>query len=275
MSQLNFLYPKLFDYRDYNSRFEALFKPNARGHISSLYNQLADSESKRILSMILSFRLHHYFGVQMDSIMSANPQYFDPDVIELSSKEVFLDGGAYDGDTLKYIFNNPKYSGWRTYSFEPDPENFIKLSGFVRSRSPDHSVLVNKGLWDKTDEMTFLGLGTPESGISNQDNFSSWSGGNEHQANLEKLSVVSIDQYFAKIDPPTYIKMDIEGAELEALKGSKNIIVRYHPKLAICIYHKPNDLWTIPLYILSLDPTYKIHIRHYSREICETICYAI
>ena len=68
--------------------------------------------------------------------------------------------------------------------------------------------------------------------------------------------------------------MDIEGAEQNALEGAKDIILRNKPKLAICLYHKPEDLWEIPLYIHSLVPEYKIYIRHHSHTNEETVMYA-
>jgi len=73
----------------------------------------------------------------------------------------------------------------------------------------------------------------------------------------------------------TFIKMDIEGAELNALKGAANIIARLRPKLAISVYHRPNHMIDIPLYLKSLIPDYKLYLRHYSIYPQETILYAI
>lgn len=69
--------------------------------------------------------------------------------------------------------------------------------------------------------------------------------------------------------------MDIEGAEYEALEGSKEILKRYSPKLAICLYHKPEDIYKLPLLIHEMNPNYKFYIRHYSDYRTDTLLYAI
>ena len=86
---------------------------------------------------------------------------------------------------------------------------------------------------------------------------------------------IALDAYINKNERVTFIKFDIEGAELEALKGAKGIISSYRPKLAICLYHKKEDYWQIPYYVKELVPEYKLYIRHYSNYSSETVLYAI
>ncbi|WP_207131900.1 FkbM family methyltransferase [Clostridium botulinum] len=88
------------------------------------------------------------------------------------------------------------------------------------------------------------------------------------------MEVTSIDE-FLQGKEVTFIKMDIEGAELEALKGAENTIKRYKPKLAICTYHKPMDIVNIPIYLKSIVPEYNIYLRHYSYGPLDTVCYAV
>lgn len=87
------------------------------------------------------------------------------------------------------------------------------------------------------------------------------------------ISVVAMDSIIK--EKVTYIKLDIEGAELEALKGAQEIIKRDKPKLAICIYHKKEDMVEIPYFIKQLVPEYRLFIRHYSNNECETVLYAV
>lgn len=73
----------------------------------------------------------------------------------------------------------------------------------------------------------------------------------------------------------TYIKMDIEGAELKALKGAEETLKRCKPKLAICVYHNTSDFWRVPQYIKSINSEYKIFLKHHSNINCwGTVLYA-
>ena len=91
----------------------------------------------------------------------------------------------------------------------------------------------------------------------------------EGQTKIEADSIDSIVK-----EPGTFIKMDVEGAELEALKGAKNTILKYTPKLAISVYHLKEDLITIPQYILSVNEKYELYLRHYESFSSELILYA-
>ena len=88
-----------------------------------------------------------------------------------------------------------------------------------------------------------------------------------------KTEVVSIDETINHI--PTFIKMDIQTFEIQALLGGINNIIKYKPKLAISIYHKFDDLWNIPLLLKQWLPEYRLIMRHYECTQEETIIYAI
>lgn len=118
-----------------------------------------------------------------------------------------------------------------------------------------------KGLWDKEGSLSFA---SNEGGSSGQ--FS------ENGAYV--MEVTSLDSVLHD-EEITFLKMDIEGSELNALKGAKLTIQMHKPKLAICVYHKPEDILVIPKYIKTLVPEYKFYLRHYSSYNTETVLYAI
>ncbi|OOB79506.1 MAG: FkbM family methyltransferase [Epulopiscium sp. Nuni2H_MBin001] len=84
------------------------------------------------------------------------------------------------------------------------------------------------------------------------------------------INVDSLDNVLRDTEV-TFIKMDIEGAELQALMGAKQIIKKYKPQLAISIYHKPQDIFELPMYVKSLVPEYKLYLRHYSYHYVDTV----
>ena len=116
------------------------------------------------------------------------------------------------------------------------------------------------GLWSCNDTLYFDGSGTGGSRIVGKQSDSS-------------VEVVSLDSYIK--DKVTFLKLDIEGAEMEALKGARYIIKTQKPKLAICVYHKKEDITEIPMYIKHLVPEYKLYLRHYSDDAGETVLYAV
>lgn len=184
-------------------------------------------------------------------------QYFAKDIIQLKDGEVFVDGGCFDFETSKLLME--KCTPSRIYAFEPDTNNLQKVRRAIEDCKTNKVVLIQKGLWNCEDVLRFSARGDIQSRISSDGE--------------ERIEVTALDEVIT--ERVTFIKMDIEGSELKALEGAKNIIQRDKPKLAICIYHKPEDTIDIPAYILSLVPEYKFYIRHYSYSAAETVLYAV
>ncbi len=230
----------------------------------NLLDILDDEESKRIASRIIEewFTYEYKFG-QLDDIYSIN-QYFCQDLIKLSEEEVFIDGGAYIGDTIDGFLTNCNYKFKKIFSFELNERVYKILKDNVNKYEPEISeniVLLNSGLSNTESEIFYDD--DDEGSSINMDNKGS-----------NKGKTVNIDKALSG-ERITFIKMDIEGSEVEALEGAKNTIEEYMPKLAICLYHKPQDLWEIPFLIKRLMPKYKLFIRHHTDLLNETVCYAI
>lgn len=190
-------------------------------------------------------------------------QYFDLPALRLGSEEIFVDVGCFDcGTVQKFIeLTNGRYR--HIYSFEPDKANYAHCRNISRNKQYQRFTLSDKGLWSEKTTLHFSDGGSALSKIS------------ETAAGV--VEVTTLDSALQD-EEVTLIKMDIEGAELEALKGCENIIRSQKPVLAISIYHKAADFVDIPAYILSLVPLvpeYKLYYRHYSLYKYETILYAM
>jgi FkbM family methyltransferase len=186
--------------------------------------------------------------------------YFPTDLCELTDHEVFVDCGAYDGDSIRSFLDKAKNSFQRIYSFEPDPANFERLERDVALRSERESITLQRAaVGAHTGTVTFSGDGNEASSVGK--------GG-------MVVDCVTLDQVLSGAQP-TYIKIDIEGAELDALNGARGIIQRYSPVLAICSYHLQDHLWKIPLLIQSINPNYSFFLRPHLVEGWDTVCYAI
>lgn len=184
-----------------------------------------------------------------------NEQYFDLSIVKFDENEVFIDGGAYTGDTLKYFIQYcPKFEKY--YCFELDNKNFEKLYQYA-NQFPNVEC-INAGLGDK-EEIVNFNASKLESKICN------------HGDN--KAKIVTIDNTVN--EKVSFIKLDVEGYEIKTILGALNTIKKYRPKLAISIYHNVSDLWEIPIMIKNEVPEYKIHIRHYTPEKYDTVMYAI
>jgi len=239
-----------------------LYKEIAEKDFEQLINDtseiLDDEESKSILSARINF-IKTSNGNCFDNIDTTKPEYFLNNFYEFTDKEVYVDLGAYNGDTILKFVNIVKSEYKKIIAFEPDKKNYKALESNIKKNNLKNIDIYNLGSWNKKANIGFdCGYFASSHVNKNLDN---------------KIQVDALDNLF--LDTPiTFIKMDIEGAEKESLFGTKKIIQKYKPKLAICVYHKWEDIYEIPRILKSFVPNYKIYLRHHSNNLNETICYA-
>ncbi len=226
-----------------------------------LYNVLADYRSKKVLYGVVRFWLLLDFEYK-ESVRENNfGDYFDLDVLNgrISEDEVIVDCGAFTGDTAKSYFENYKCCR-KMYLYDMVPANLKKASEVLEGQNSE-IVLINAGVSSKEQSGTYISVNNEESPAFAVDNKKGIAPDNVN-CNGGKIDVklVSLDEDIK--EQISFLKMDIEGSELDALMGAKDHIVNDHPKLAICTYHHYEDLWKIPEYILSLDPNYRLYLRY-------------
>lgn len=224
---------------------------------------LKDKKSKDLLKKIILLRktldIKYY-------IEPSDTEYFPKDVPIFKNLNIvnFIDCGAYIGDTIKELMNQNQQVGY-TISFEPDEKNLAKL----------HLELENQEkLYPKTNFLVYpAGVYSSNTILRFANNGIDSSASFDDHATIQ-VPVVSLDSIILNANP-NFIKMDIEGGEKEALIGAKKTIQKYKPNLAICLYHKPEDLWEIPLMIKQIEPSYAMYLRVHEDMCLSTVLYCI
>jgi FkbM family methyltransferase len=221
----------------------------------------ADSQSQQEYIDRLRWILHLDFDGLSSPVQ--HTQYFPNDLFSLSDREVFIDCGAYDGDTINTLLRKQKSNFDRIIAFEPDPDNYRNLHNYVEQLSPELKakiVLHKLATSDCKEQLRFSAMGTASSVLSNDGTLI--------------VEAVTLDEVLVDTSP-TFIKMDIEGGELAALEGGRKTITTSLPILAISTYHCQDHLWRIPLLIRSFSSEYRLFLRPHGEECWDGVCYAV
>jgi FkbM family methyltransferase len=231
----------------------------AAGPIEQTRALWADESSERLFLETLLFRLGY------DLAKAAPPsdvsfQYADPSLPKWQEPVRLVDGGAYTGDTLQRLLEHG-YHFAAIHGFEPDAENFKKLRITASAFAPETQIsLWPCGLWSSTCRLNFSEGDGTSSKLS--------------ASGPSLVPVVALDDVLLG-QPVSVMKLDIEGAELDALRGAQGLIEKYRPGLAVCLYHYPHHLWSIPLWVKALNLDYRLYYRAYAQNTFETVLYAI
>lgn len=201
------------------------------------------------------------FSITMEELFGQ--QYFDLPYLQPIHNEVFVDMGVFDGDSIR------KFTEWcnedydAVYGFEPNGKMWTELKSKLAAIK--NCIIENKGVWDRSTTIKFV------------EDFDKPMGSHFEEGTVSDgtlVSVMSVDELLNG-KRATFLKADIEGAELKALEGSKNTIKSYKPKIAFSVYHKPEDIYEIPCKLLEYRDDYKLYLRHYSFTEAETVLYAL
>lgn len=240
------------------------FTQNARA-LTDVINLFHDTYSKKAFLMHLRARVNNDWRLIQPLI--TGPQYFEK-FISLSNNETFVDAGAYTGTTFLAFNRLVKGKFRKYYAFEPDALNRKKLITLISNGSIKNVTVLDKGCGAKSGRFKFLS-NDDHSSIVNE-----YAQEENHREahSIDFIEVMKIDDLHDEI---SFIKMDVEGHEMEALRGSSQTISIYKPKLAISAYHRPNDLFDIPLLIKALNPDYKLFFRLHKQTGADAVFYAI
>jgi len=260
MGFTHFNYLSFFRYAPYDlaepafiTDFDEDYRQN-KDKYEEVYNLLEDEKSKEIFEKVINFKISFNFDFMEGFTNNFDEQYFDKELIPNIKNISFVDGGAYIGDTLPQIIKNfPDFK--KIYCIEPS----------------DLHIKIAKKSFSAVKNIEFIncGLGNKKSINPNFQQVEQINCAHDYQAN----NINTIDNLIhEKVD---FIKLDIEGAEQDAIEGASYTIKQYNPILAICIYHKAEDWYKIPQIVLEINKNYKVYIRHYMEGVFETVMYFI
>ena len=230
----------------------------AHNKLLDAFDFLSDEESQRTYVNLLAQRMALPFAKFSYSELFAEGEYFGQSFMPLSSNEVFVDCGAYNGDSMEGFLKATNGECNYIYAYEMAKDNFdelkktaSKLTQIYPNFSAANYSLINAGVWNCREKLSYgkENAGTGESyGVFKTDN-------------IMYADAVTLDETVDK--EATFIKMDIEGAEVNAIGGGVHLIKNNKPKLAICVYHRLQDFWEVPTLICEIVSDYKIYIRHH------------
>lgn len=226
-----------FDHDFYNAHYSEILEA---------YNSLADSASRDIFAATVNYKLS---GRMKYLFFARNTREEIYSLLPTEKIENMIDAGAYNGDTAreaKMYFCNLK----RIYAVEPDNRNFKKLLRYSEAETEIEVMAINAAAWSDNADGLFINSGNRNSSVNSTASF-------EHKDGaVDLLRLDSITD--EKID---YIKYDVEGAELEALIGSSDIISAHRPAMLVSLYHRSGDIFEITNRLKSDYPEYDFYLR--------------
>lgn len=252
---------------------EVIFKTH-KDQLLDCYDLLYDQESKRIYKEVIARRM---MGVYGDLEIYNGRQYFAiPPFMRNNPKEIFVDCGAFVGDSVeRYIWERDGVFS-KIIAFEPDPNNFSAMKRRISRLKKEWNL--------KEDSVSLYPYGIGEKSVVGKlERYIDNNGlGSKMMEQIETCSanadtgaecrVVALDDFIN--EPVTFIKADIESYEYKMLLGARETIVKNNPLIAVCIYHNGVDLYSIPLLLKSIVPEYNMAIRHHSLALDDTVLYA-
>ncbi len=218
---------------------------------------LADTRSQDVFDAVL----RHRRTLEPEALPPELPAYTHPRAAWLPGETV-IDAGAFDGATSLDFAHRVGREG-RVHALEPSARNVARLEDAVAGSAEGGRVVVHAlGCWERSG---VLALGGDEDDPSQL----------RVAERGERIRVTSIDELVRghRIRRVDWIKLDVEGAEREALLGAEETLASHRPKLAVCVYHRPDDLWQIPSWLAERD--YVLFLGHHGQNLYDTVCYAV
>lgn len=249
---------------------------------SRIETGLGGAHSKATLYGLLLQRLTGNTGWHLDVSVGKYMKPFEPDsyvfnsrFFELSDNEVYVDAGAYRGDTIELFVDSVQNRFKKIHAFEPDPANFAYLEAFILDRfglGQERVQCHKAGTWEKSGTLRMRS--SDGDGYAHIASHFELADAAPDSANATEVAVVALDEHLAG-EHVTFIKLEVEGSEFAALRGARRLIVDNRPKLAISAYHRARDLVDLFDAVESLDAGYRIELAHHRECVPGSVYYCV
>lgn len=234
--------------------FTAKLVESCRDKIARTRKILADERSREVLDGVIRARLSGRLD-DIETTSSAREEVWT-DILSAVDIHTAADLGAYTGDSLRELSRHaPQLTD--ALCMEPDKRSFRKLTQYAEE-SAGRGVQVHPlqaAAWSSDTVLTFHDTGNRNASLLAVP---------QSRERLREVCARSLDSAWGDIQPQRrldYIKYDVEGAEREALLGSREVMRAYHPRLLVSVYHKSTDLWELPLLVRELYPEAALYLR--------------
>jgi FkbM family methyltransferase len=269
------IFPSKF-VKKFNKNFSQYYISNepkslpSKHAITKVYSKLHDDISRKIFDNFIEYQK----GGEVENITQSSPAFnqylgktlprpFKKSWLSDDKKIYWINVGAYDGDTLRNLqkYRKSKIKFDEFICIEPNEHNFKKLNGFVK-RNKLKAIVINNAI-SNNNSITYFEGSDLSSSISVKNSTSQ-----------NSIFTFKLDDFIGNFEA-THINMDIEGSELQALKGAEEILKKSRPKLAISVYHRPSDIVDIPIYLFTVLKNYDWFMRCYGANFYDTVLYGI
>ncbi len=224
-----------------------------RRELEAAYKLLADEQSRRVYENVIRYKL----SGRLEYLRACeSPEQEMYDLLNIGPEEIYVDLGAYNGDTIVKFLNETGMHFRKIYAMEPDHKNYIKLKRRLYMIGSGLLEAYNAGAWDSETVLRFS-LRAGRSSKVDEDPARA-----ANPARYREVSMMSVD-HMLQGGAATFIKYDVEGSEEKAIAGSAQTISSFRPKLSVALYHRNEDMFAIPLQIAAINKKYRFFLRHH------------
>ncbi len=224
-----------------------------RNELEKVYKLLADQQSRDVFENVIRYKLSGRLEYLWKCETPSEEKF---DLLNIGTEETYVDLGAYNGDTIVEFLNETSMQFRKIYAMEPDIKNYRKLKRRLYMIGSALLEAYNCGAWNEDTSIVFsLKSGRSSRAIpENTENL--------NPARFRRVNMMKVDTMLQG-DSASYIKIDVEGSEENALEGSARTIESFTPKLNVALYHRNEDMFRIPLLVNSYSKKYRLYMRHH------------